>query len=70
MYNGYTEPQERIEARKARILAGNPRRAVIVSELPSNNPELTLDDCLQMELQLQLDRATRLITAMLSAIEG
>jgi hypothetical protein len=46
------------------------RTVEIISQLPNNTPELTLEDCLRLELQLQLDRTTRLITAMLATIEA
>ncbi len=68
MFQGYSEPQWKIDERKARIV-GTPRTAkpaevVIVSRMPNLNYELTLEDCLKAEAELDAQRAARVSAAM------
>jgi hypothetical protein len=60
MYHGYTETDEAVKARMARRQAQHDAALATQATLPHLNPELTLDDCLQIERELNQERAEKM----------
>lgn len=65
MYNGYTESQQQIEHRRARILAD-------FRSAPTSPRDPTLEECLQMEADItaaKLEQYHQTFTTILQSLE-